>query len=480
MNMGKKLNLMIFIGLAGFLFWAPTASANCMWTLNNQCGDISSGNIWTANADSNCGSTVKPNGTTAKCCCAAEVTGCCEKTDSNGGITTANLTGEECKKITYATTIFRQDSKAENNQCVSKTVTYSNCSWKPYQITQAGASGGCSKTEVANSASCSTAQPISASTPGSGVTNGYLCCCQSSVAATTSKPPVFTIPELQIPIDTLTLTKPTCDANTDGTYTCQIPWLSQYILALYNYGLSIAGILAAIMLMAGGLLWLISGGDASKITQAKELIIGSVTGLIILASSYIILMQINPNLTQLYPISIGTIKRQQQELAEKRNDITATDYKNSSCATDAELAAGINFYATGYYKPAWEDSDTFRCVVAMQCSCPLGQDTSKNCDQLYGKTFPGYHPCKAFPSTTAYCNMTASGGEPKDGDIAGPNNCQGNLPYGTQVCFKGKTYTIRDTGGGIKGRRIDIWSGSSLNKALSSTGVGKLTKGACK
>jgi 3D (Asp-Asp-Asp) domain-containing protein len=233
--------------------------------------------------------------------------------------------------------------------------------------------------------------------------------------------------------------------------------------------------------MGGGLLWLISGGDASRISQAKELIIGSITGLVILSASYIILLQVNPNLVNLKSIALTYIPKI-ENLAVSRNNTTASDYRNSPCATDAELASGINFYATGYYKPAWEDSDTFRCVVAMQCSCPAGygKDMTKNCDALYGKTFPNYHPCAAFPANTPYCNMTKSGSSPKAGDIAGPGNCTANLPTGSKVCFKGNTYTITDTGSGIQGKRLDIWSGSDLDQANKNTGVGLFKKGACK
>jgi hypothetical protein len=75
--------------------------------------------------------------------------------------------------------------------------------------------------------------------------------------------------------------------------------LGRYILSLYNYGLAIVGILAAIILMAGGLLWLTSGGSAAKIGQAKELMTGSIIGLIILVGAWMILNTINPNLTRL-------------------------------------------------------------------------------------------------------------------------------------------------------------------------------------
>jgi 3D (Asp-Asp-Asp) domain-containing protein len=359
-----------------------------------------------------------------------------------------------------------------------------SCTWRPLSVaignSQTGGdtdtTGGCLNNERKRSTSdtenCSGQQPNSQQ--GVESFTSYICCCGSDQVAA-EKAALFTLPDFQVAIPGMAkMDDVTC--GPDGR--CEIPWLGQYIAGIYNYALAIAGILAALMLMAGGVIWLISGGDASKITQAKEIIIGSVTGLIILAASYVILIQINPELVNLGSITISNIKKMEIGLATTRYSTTAESYKNANCASDEELKNGINFYSTGYYKPAWEDSDKFRCVVAMQCSCPNGQDTTKNCDSLYGKTFPGYHPCNNFSATTPYCNMTSSGTVPKDGDIAGPNNCS-NLKAGDKVCFKGKTYTITDSGGGIKGKRIDIWSGTDLEKAYSSTGVGTLKKGAC-
>lgn len=85
--------------------------------------------------------------------------------------------------------------------------------------------------------------------------------------------------------------------------------LAKYIQAFYNYGLAAAGILAAIVLMAGGLLWLTSGGNDTKIGQAKELITGSIAGTLILFSSWIILNTINPDLLKLKIISMQIVNR---------------------------------------------------------------------------------------------------------------------------------------------------------------------------
>lgn len=90
--------------------------------------------------------------------------------------------------------------------------------------------------------------------------------------------------------------------------TCKIPWIAIYIHAIYNYLLGIGGVLAAIALMVGGVIWLVSAGNASRVSEAKSWITGSVTGLLILMTSYIILYQINPNLVGLKYIELKTIE----------------------------------------------------------------------------------------------------------------------------------------------------------------------------
>src|SRR5665811_1012152 len=58
--------------------------------------------------------------------------------------------------------------------------------------------------------------------------------------------------------------------------------LGEYIVGIYDYSFAIAGILAAIVLMGGGVLWLVSGGNQSKVSKAKDIIGGSLIGLGIL------------------------------------------------------------------------------------------------------------------------------------------------------------------------------------------------------
>jgi len=200
----------------------------------------------------------------------------------------------------------------------SPTITKASCTWRSESITtnpkiafHTNTTGGCQTGETRpqsdSQLKCDGAQPSGSS---SGATTIYICCC-SAPTASTYVPPKFILPDIQIPIPGLTLTPSSSiqsEVSADGKYSVSIPWIGQYINSLYNYGVAIAGILAAIILMAGGLLWLISGGDASKVTQAKELIEGSVTGLVIVMTSYLLLFTVNPELTKFKPIIMGAVQ----------------------------------------------------------------------------------------------------------------------------------------------------------------------------
>jgi len=75
--------------------------------------------------------------------------------------------------------------------------------------------------------------------------------------------------------------------------------LARYIKVIYDYGIFMATILGGLVLMAGGLIWLSSGGNESKITQAKTLILSSLTGIIIVFGSWVLLNTINPDLLKM-------------------------------------------------------------------------------------------------------------------------------------------------------------------------------------
>lgn len=149
-------------------------------------------------------------------------------------------------------------------------------------------------------------------------------------------------------------------AATDVTYTPQVDIpggpegtvnensVGQYVQAVYNYGIGIAGILAAVVIMAAGVMWLVAGGNAGRVEEAKEWIKAAVTGLILALVSYTILLTINPDLIKLNPITItpvstSPISNGPSRIIENRScwrvqEQTCPD--GSFAAGDTECAAG--------------------------------------------------------------------------------------------------------------------------------------------
>lgn len=85
---------------------------------------------------------------------------------------------------------------------------------------------------------------------------------------------------------------------------CDIGWISQYIVAIYKYGIILAAVLTTVMIMVGGFLWLMSGGSSNRVSKAKEFITNALMGLLLALFSYMLLYTINPRLTALGPISV--------------------------------------------------------------------------------------------------------------------------------------------------------------------------------
>jgi len=79
--------------------------------------------------------------------------------------------------------------------------------------------------------------------------------------------------------------------------------IGEYIKAIYKYAIGIVGILAAVVLMFGGILWLTAGGNAERVGNAKSWIGASLTGLVLALASYMLLATVNPALVQFKPIN---------------------------------------------------------------------------------------------------------------------------------------------------------------------------------
>jgi len=200
--------------------------------------------------------------------------------------------------------------------------------------------------------------------------------------------------------------------ETTGIMTSDL--LAKYIQAFYNYGLAASGILAAIVLMAGGLLWLTSGGNDTKIGQAKELITGSIAGTLILFSSWIILNTINPDLLKLKVITMQIVQ------TKLLSPYTLSSYLLEDVTTDNPRICCVQY---------GDDNNVLFCGEASVSKCqtiPMADDVTRMA------TF--YQACVEIADCTK-TNLINSCLDPKTGEkFPDGDSCQNpNDGY----CFDG-------------------------------------------
>ncbi len=114
----------------------------------------------------------------------------------------------------------------------------------------------------------------------------------------------FDSPNLAVRIPGLNFGKTVCTATE-----CSTPWLADYTSALYKYGIGVIGILAVVTMMIGGIVWLTAGGNSERVSEARTWIGGSIIGIFIALTSYLILNFVNPALTELSPVKIKYIDK---------------------------------------------------------------------------------------------------------------------------------------------------------------------------
>lgn len=280
--MKKILISFIFVISVFFVFSATQASAACYWVKKETYYDTAKREtvvkggcaaIQTEKSDSSCSGT-KPKYDSSDGVARVAVC-CCDKSEANTATAKDTCSWQISKS--YYDTASRETVKTT---CSTGTALYGDNN-------------------------CSTPKPENKTS--NGIAETPICCCKAGITAKsqTKDAPRFVMPEFQIKIPGLNKLSDVSCAN--GV--CKIPWISEYTFAVYEYGLSIAGILGVLILMAAGLLWIVSGGDQNKITKAKKMIFGSIVGLIILVGANLLLTNINPDLAELKTINIGYVER---------------------------------------------------------------------------------------------------------------------------------------------------------------------------
>lgn len=124
--------------------------------------------------------------------------------------------------------------------------------------------------------------------------------------------------------------------------------LAKYVEAIYKYAIGIIGILATVVMMWGGVVWITAGGNTERISNAKSWIGASLTGLVLALASYTILYTINPNLVKFneptipeageIPECCDTNDGPQETIIIYNDDYT--EIKDYECKKGTECASG--------------------------------------------------------------------------------------------------------------------------------------------
>lgn len=145
-------------------------------------------------------------------------------------------------------------------------------------------------------------------------------------ADTAAEPAASTdVPKLDIQIPGVEFSK---SLSKDGS--SALPFVGEYIGGIYTFAISVAGLVAAAMMMLGGFQYLTAGGDSGRVQAGKKRIFDALIGLVLALGSYALLYTINPELVTF---------RALQLLAVDTNAVT--EFNSSLGTTTVDTSAGI-------------------------------------------------------------------------------------------------------------------------------------------
>src|SRR3989338_9237980 len=124
-----------------------------------------------------------------------------------------------------------------------------------------------------------------------------------ALAQTTSTPQDYTTPTLSIEIPTVSFSQVVEKGNS-----LEINFIGEYFAGIYQYVLGIAITIATVMLMVGGLQYILSAGKGSA-QDAMKRISQAVIGLVLLFCTVLILVLVNPSLTSFKPLLLTQIEQ---------------------------------------------------------------------------------------------------------------------------------------------------------------------------
>ena len=263
----------------------------------------------------------------------------------------------------------------------------------------------------------------------------------ASVASGASRNFTFT-PQVGIP-DSNFQTDQKIPIGEERNGTTSSTLLADYIRSFYIYALNILGVLAVLILMAGGVQWIISGGNTKKIESAKKMISGSLFGSFLLLGSYFILNTINPDLTKLPAIEMRSIEYVGLGCCDKALESGKAEMTSSQNCKENDFHPNYGLSTSGQCAPYIccleydeKSSGTVKsCSNKLEADC---QSDEKNKRETFAESCSNVSECSGATMGDASCQGVAYGSKPNK---APQDTRLGELALIKYWCYNGKLYT---------------------------------------
>lgn len=165
----------------------------------------------------------------------------------------------------------------------------------------------------------------------------------SDTTATAEKQaPDFLVPNLIVKIPGFEgFTSPT---TTDGGTVVSINFLAEYINAVYGWLLAAGALVAVVMMMLGGLQYVLARGKPKYIDKAKTRITNAITGVVLLLAAYNIAFLIDPRLTLFKALDVQYVPYVFISTENTEADITALTLPDPAGGTN-----GVPYFSQRSY-----------------------------------------------------------------------------------------------------------------------------------
>lgn len=232
--------------------------------------------------------------------------------------------------------------------------------------------------------------------------------------------------------------------NEDGS---QCNGIANYFGGLFIWLVRAVAVLAAVVLMVGGVEWMTARGNSGQTEKAQKTISNAIVGLILTLSSYMILFLINPALTRWVPLSLAPVTPITIEVELVHGTTLNIAVGNGNCSPET-VAATAQQYAeakacTGGYHCAWFVSKVLKeagCEFTANIGAQSLFDSLKQSgftevpisDKKPGDVVGGWYG--TVDSFTGYTHIAIYLGKKNGVDYCVQSYGTGNPSFGAQKC----------------------------------------------